>query len=127
MKNVTRISAAIGLFLMLSAFTTRSTTTVEGNWIGEFTAIDHSVPFRVHFWQHEGGLQGTINLADEGSKELPLSWVMAENSRIHFELVRNSGTLVFDGVLRNGLITGDLLYSNMRGSFQMAPDHLASL
>jgi hypothetical protein len=127
MKNLARFLAVFSLFLTLSAFTTKGAASVEGNWIGEFTAVDHSVPFKVHLWQHDGGLKGTISLSDEGSKELPLSWVMADDSSIHFELVQSSRTLVFDGVLRNGMITGDLLYSNLRGSFQLAPNNLASL
>jgi hypothetical protein len=127
MKNLTRFLGIFSFFLTLSAFTTQGVATVEGKWIGEFTAIDHSVPFKVHLWQHDGGLKGTISLMDEGFKEFPLSWVMADDSRIHFELVQSSRTLVFDGVLRNGMITGDLLYSNLRGSFQLAPNNLASL
>ncbi len=127
MKNLTRLIVVFVLFLTLSAFTTKGAATVEGNWIGEFTAIDHSVPFKVHLWQHDAGLRGTISLLDEGSEEFPLCWVVAESSSIHFELVQSSRTLVFDGVLRNGVITGDLLYSNLRGSFQLAPDRLVSL
>jgi len=127
MKNVALLLASIGLLLMLTGFSSRTATTVEGDWIGEFTEIDHSAPFKVHFWQHDGTLKGTITLTNEGSVELPLSWVMAESTSIHFELVESSRTLVFDGVLRNGMITGDLLYSNLRGTFQLAPENLGSL
>jgi len=127
MKNLSRFLVLFGLILTLSAFTARSASTVEGIWIGEYTGIDHSEPFKVHFWQHDGTLRGTISLSDAGSKELPLSWVMIEASRVHFELVRSSGTLVFDGVLRDGMISGDLLYSNLRGTFQLAPDNLSVL
>jgi hypothetical protein len=127
MKNLTRYLAVFALFLTLSAFTTRNTSSVEGAWIGEYTGIDHSVPFKVHFWQHDGGWRGTITRPNDGSKELPLSWVMLEASSIHFELVQSSGTLVFDGVLRDGMISGDLLYSSLRGTFQLAPDHWSIL
>ncbi len=127
MKNLSRFLAVFTLFLTLSAFTTRSSSTVEGTWIGEYTGIDHSVSFKVHFWQHDGGWRGTISRSNDGSKELPLSWVMLEASRIHFELVQSSGTLVFDGVLRDGMISGDLLYSSLRGTFQLAPDNLSVL
>lgn len=127
MKNIALFLAAAGLIVTLSGFTARSTTTVEGNWIGEFTELDHSVPFRVHIWQHDGGLKGTITLSSEGHTEMPLTWVMAESTSIHFELVESARTLVFDGVLQNGMITGDLRYSNLRGTFQLAPQNLANL
>jgi hypothetical protein len=52
---------------------------------------------------------------------------MCESTSVHFELVRDSGTLVFDGELKDGKISGDLLYSNLRGKFQLTPENLVSL
>jgi hypothetical protein len=127
MKNVFRVLALFTLFLTLSAFTSKSASSVEGNWIGEFTAIDQSIPFSVHFWRENDELKATINLSDKLSEELPLSWVVVEGQRIHFELVQECGTLVFDGVLKEGRISGDLICSNLRGQFQLAPQRLASL
>jgi hypothetical protein len=125
MKNLSRLFFLFIIFLTLSAFKIRNASSVQGSWIGEYTGIDRSVPFKVHFWEHDSGLNGTISLSNDGSKELPLSWVMMEASRVHFELVQTSGTLVFDGVLRDGVISGDLLYSNLRGTFQLAPDNIS--
>lgn len=127
MKNITRFFASIALFLVLSGFSAMKSTAVLGNWVGEYTSVDRSVPFKVHFWQDQDGLKGSIDLADEACKDLPLSWVMCETTSIHFELVRDSGTLVFDGELKNGKISGDLLYSNLRGKFQLTPANLVSL
>jgi hypothetical protein len=127
MKTLSRVLALFTLFLTLSAFTVNSYSAVEGNWFGEFTGIDQSVPFKVHFWQYDGGLKGTIHLSTEGSKELPLSWVVVEGTNIHFELVQECGTLVFDGFLKDGKISGDLICSNLRGQFQLAPERLANL
>ena len=126
MKNLTRFSAFVALFLTLSAFTPNKSS-VEGTWIGEFTAIDQSIPIRVHFWQENDQMKGTINLSDKGSKEFPLSWVVVDASSVHFELVQDCGTLVFDGVLKDGKISGELLCSNLRGEFQLAPSNLANL
>ena len=127
MNNITRFFASIALFLVLSGFSVMKSTAVLGNWVGEYTSVDRSVPFKVHFWQDQDELKGSIDLADEASKDLPLSWVMCETTSIHFELVRDSGTLVFDGELKNGKISGDLLYSNLRGKFQLTPANLVSL
>ncbi|HEY6953430.1 MAG TPA: hypothetical protein VI758_13560 [Bacteroidota bacterium] len=127
MKYFTRFSAVIALFFVLSAFTPNTVSPVEGLWIGEFTSVDHSVSFKVHFWQDHDGLKGNIYLSDGGSRELPLSWVMVESTSVHFELVQNSGTLVFDGILKDGKISGDLLCSNLRGKFQLTPERLVSL
>jgi len=127
MKNITRVVGLLALSFVLSAFKAGTSAAIDGNWIGEYTSINQSVPFRVHFWQENGVQKGAITLSDKGSKDLPLSWVVVESTRVHFELVRTSGTLVFDGVLRNGVISGDLLYSNLRGSFQLAPDDLVNL
>jgi hypothetical protein len=125
MKNLVRYSTLVVLFLALSAFT--SNNTVEGSWIGEFTAIDQSIPITVHFWQENGDLKGTISLSDRGTKEFPLSWIVVEASSVHFEFVQECGTLVFDGVLKDGKISGNLLCSNFRGQFQLAPANLVNL
>jgi hypothetical protein len=111
MKNVIRFIAPIALVLVLSGF----------------TSVDRSIPFKVHFWEDQDGLKGSIELQNEGPGNLPLSWIMCESTSVHFELVRDSGTLVFDGELKDGKISGDLLYSNLRGKFQLTPENLVSL
>ncbi len=127
MKNMIRFAALAAILLLLSGFNTPKTTSILGTWLGEYTSLDHSVPFKVHFWEDQDGLKGTIDFSDENSKNLPLRWVMSETTSIHFELVRESGTLVFDGELKNGKISGDLLFSNVRGKFQLTPANLVSL
>lgn len=113
--------------LTMTAFTSKKAMPIEGNWIGEFTAIDQSMPVRVHFWTENDELKGTIRMSGDGAMELPLSWVVVEASNVHFELVQDCGTLVFDGTLKDGRITGKILCSNLRGQFQLAPANLASL
>jgi hypothetical protein len=127
MKNMTRIIASIALIFILSGFSSMKTSSVLGLWVGEYTSLDRSVPVKVHFWQDEDGLKGAIEVQSEGTTNHPLSWVMCESTCVHFELVRDSGTLVFDGELKDGKISGDLLYSNLRGKFQLAPENLVSL
>lgn len=126
MKNLLRFSALVALFLTLSAFTSNKMS-VEGNWIGEFTAIDQSIPIQVHFWRENDELKGTISMSDNGTKASPLSWIVVEGQNVHFEFVQECGTLVFDGTLRDGKISGNLLCSNLRGQFQLAPLSLATL
>ncbi len=127
MKSLLLFLAIIVLGLVSAGFKPGTNSAIEGDWVGEFTGVDHAVPFKVHFWQHDGMLKGTITISDGRSTESPLSWVVVESTNIHFELVEPSRTLAFDGTLRNGLITGDLHYSNLRGTFQLAPQRLVSL
>ncbi len=127
MKNLMRCVAASALFLFLSGFQGPKASDILGTWAGEYTSLDHSVPFKVHFWENDDGLRGTMDLSDADSKNHPLQWVIVEENSIHFELVRDSGTLVFDGELKNGRISGDLLFSNVRGKFQLTPAHVATL
>ncbi len=127
MKNLMRLIASIALIFAFSGFSPTKTSSLVGSWIGEYTSFDRSVPIKVHFWEDQDGIKGTIELQNEGMTNLPLSWVMKESTSVHFELVRDSGTLVFDGELKDGKISGDLLYSNLRGKFQLAPENLVSL
>ncbi len=127
MRNIARFIASAALIFAFSGFSSVKTTSLVGSWIGEYTSFDRSVPIKVHFWEDQDGLKGTIELQNEGMTNLPLSWVMHESKSVHFELVRESGTIVFDGELKDGKISGDLLYSNLRGKFQLAPENLVSL
>jgi len=127
MNHIARFLAATVVILGLSGFSTHPKMSVEGTWIGEYTSLDHSVPIRVHFWQEDEELKGTIVLPGEGNTELPLSWIILEPSSFHFELVRDSGTLVFDGKLEEGKISGDLLYSSLRGKFHLASEAIVSM
>ncbi len=127
MKTVLRFVASAALIVVLSGFGPTKTTTVLGTWIGEYTSLDRSVPIKVHFWEDQDGLKGTIELENEGTARQALSWVMTESTCVHFELVQESGTLVFDGELKDGKISGDLLYANLRGKFQLTPENIVSL
>lgn len=127
MNNISRFLAATVVLLGLSGFSANPRMSVEGTWIGEYTSLDHSVPIRVRFWQEDEELKGTIVLPGEGTAELPLSWIILEPSSFHFELVRDSGTLVFDGKLEEGRISGDLLYSSLRGKFYLAPEAIVNM
>ncbi len=127
MKNILLLLAAMGFVLVSTGFKTDAASAFEGEWVGEFTGIDHAVPFKVHFWRHDGALKGTITLSDGKRADMALSWVVVESTSVHFELVEPARTLAFDGILRNGLITGDLRYSNLRGTFQLAQRNLVNL
>jgi hypothetical protein len=127
MKDLVRFVTAAALLLTLSAFSGKVKSSIEGKWVGEYTSIDRSVPFTVHFWEKNNELKGSIDLLDGSSKERPLSWIIVESSSVHFEFVQNSRTLVFDGQLKNGKISGDLLYSSLRGKFQLTSQNLVSL
>ena len=127
MNYIARFLAAAVVVLGLSGFSTYPKMSVEGTWRGEYTSLDHSVPIRVHFWQEDEELKGTIVLPGEGNTELSLSWIILEPSSVHFELVRDSGTLVFDGKLEEDRISGDLLYSGLRGKFYLASEAIVSM
>jgi hypothetical protein len=92
---------------------------MEGNWIGEFKDGATTLSFQVHFWTENGVLKGRIDIPKENIYAMPLDWIIVDASSVHFELVRECGTCVFDGELKNGRIVGDYLAGASKGAFYL--------
>src|SRR5574341_2229287 len=107
------------LFLWLSGFSSSPKTTLEGSWIGEFKNGTETRSFVVHFVKDDGQLTGVIDIPKEGVYGMALDWIMIDSSSVHFELVRDCGTCVFDGQLRSGRVVGDYLTTANKGTFYM--------
>jgi hypothetical protein len=120
MKKFTSFATLLAiLFLLSKTFAANPASPLEGKWLGDFKVNAKDVSFRSTFWVENDEIRGTIDLPEEGFFGLPLSWIIVDSSSIHFELVRDSGTLVFDGHLKNNIVAGDFLTKANRGTFNL--------
>lgn len=120
MKNRAAVMVLGEMILATSlAFGYQSPSPVDGAWVGEFRTENGQVAITVNFWTENDVLRGRIDIPREGVSNSPLSWIMLETNNLHFELVRDSGTLVFDGTLSRGKISGDFINPKTPGSFEL--------
>ncbi|MBI4429810.1 MAG: hypothetical protein HY562_11910 [Ignavibacteriales bacterium] len=112
--------AGMGMVLLMSTTAFSSPRSpVEGSWTGEFKNGAVTLTIQVRFWTEDGQLKGAIDIPEQGISQAPLDWIILDSTYVHFELVKDNGTSVFEGELRNGRIVGDCLTSANRGSFYL--------
>ncbi len=112
------------LVIAVFAVTTGLKPSVEsqlyGNWSGEFLGTSNAVPFQIHFWAENGEIKGTIDFPQEDLYGLELSWIILESQSVHFEVVKNSETLAFQGKLIENKLFGEFSTKTGRGIFDLS-------
>ena len=91
---------------------------LEGNWEGAISIPGPTdLPFAVALTASGDVLRGTIDI--QGVSGLPLSNVVLDADRIHFELNSPIGLAVWDGEVRDGVIEGEFTQAGMAETFWM--------
>ena len=91
---------------------------LEGRWEGEISIPGPTgLPFAVDMTASGDGLRATIDI--QGVSGLPLSNVVLDAGRIHFELNSPIGLAVWDGEVSDGVIEGDFTQAGMAQTFWM--------
>ena len=126
MKRVVVSGVLAGLVVLLSGFSFNPQSPVEGSWTGEFKSGSATFAFQVHFRTEEDVLAGTIDIPKEHIYGVELDWIIIDSSSVHFELVRNGKSCVFDGELKYGRIVGECFTAG-KGSFYLISDGIAAL
>ena len=91
---------------------------LEGRWEGEIAIPGPTgLPFAVDMTASGDGLRATIDI--QGVSGLPLSNVVLDAGRIHFELNSPIGLAVWDGEVSDGVIEGDFTQAGMAQTFWM--------
>ena len=89
---------------------------LEGRWEGEILIPGPAnLPFAVDMTASGDGLRGTIDI--QGVSGLPLSNVVLDGGRIHFELNSPLGLAIWDGEASDGVIEGEFTQGGMAETF----------
>ena len=89
---------------------------LEGHWEGAISIPGPTnLPFAVDMTASGDGLRGTIDI--QGVSGLPLSNVVLDAGRIHFELDSPIGLALWDGEVRDGVIEGEFTQAGMAETF----------
>ena len=91
---------------------------LQGRWEGGISVAGPSdLPFAVDLTASGDGLRGTIDI--QGVPGLPLSNVVLDAGRLHFELASPLGLAVWDGEVIDGVIEGEFTQAGVVETFWM--------
>jgi dienelactone hydrolase len=93
-------------------------TTQSGEWVGVRTTGERSQAVVLHLGQ-PGGERGTVDLPDFGALGIPAAKFELTKNHIHFELVGDTSTAVFDGRVSRGEMHGYWKDGERSGEFSL--------
>jgi pimeloyl-ACP methyl ester carboxylesterase len=89
------------------------------DWNGRRTTKGKFQFLVLHTTRSKNVAKATVDLPDYGALDIPASKFAMKDSRIHFELVGDSSTTVFDGSITGDSIHGSWKDDDLTGSFEL--------
>jgi pimeloyl-ACP methyl ester carboxylesterase len=90
-----------------------------GDWVGDYEIKQNAQLVQTHFKWENGAYKGTIDIRFAGIESSNLSRIDLKADRFHFEWAAPSGTINFDGELKEGIVAGSVQRGGDRGSFRL--------
>jgi hypothetical protein len=91
---------------------------LAGRWEGTLSLNDQQLDIVVRFEIREH-ITGSIDIPQQGSRDLPLANIRLLAGSVYFELPAGTGNALFCGQLERDLITGSFTQSGARGTFRL--------
>jgi uncharacterized protein len=118
MKKIYPIAAlALLLGLVISVFAAQRS--IEGHWEGVMVREGAELPVSFDFTNEAAGLTASFNSPTQRALGIPLRNVSHTAPKVHFELVGDTTTLIFDGELTADVITGQFREGDAKGTFSI--------
>jgi dienelactone hydrolase len=118
MKNsiIKFFSIILFLYLIQPAF---SQQPIDGSWSGAISIMGTELGIGVKFKTDSDSVRGTIDIPEQGAKDLKLIHVEFTPPKVYFELPAGPGLAVFDGKLDGDSIKGNFMQAGMQGEFHL--------
>jgi pimeloyl-ACP methyl ester carboxylesterase len=94
-----------------------SQTHLEGDWRGYWVRAGDSLKVQFEFRENPEGYSGAFGSDDLRVSGVPISNIRSQVPRVHFELVGDASTTVFDGHLRGDSLSGEFQEGAAGGTF----------
>jgi len=92
---------------------------LDGGWAGGIS-FGGWYPIRIQFKTGSLGTEGTVYPNAYNQPVQPLLRSSYANSQVHFEWQEEDGLITFDGMLKNGVISGEIEQNKQKGKFYLA-------
>jgi uncharacterized protein len=110
---------AIALLLGLVISSSAAQKSIEGHWEGMMVREGAELPVSFDFTNEAAGLTARFNSPTQRAMEIPLRNVSYTAAKVHFELVGDATTIIFDGKLILDTIAGQFREGDARGTFSL--------
>ncbi len=115
-----KIIKTIFLILILNAVT--FSQVLERKWEGKILLNNFEFDIVVNFTKSDSGYAGTIDIIQQGAKDIELSNISYNYPEIKFELPTTYATAYFNGTFTSDdFIEGDFLQAGVKGTFNLKP------
>jgi pimeloyl-ACP methyl ester carboxylesterase len=111
------LALAVLLGLVISSSAAQSS--IVGHWKGMMVREGAELPVSFDFTNEAAGLIASFNSPTQRAKGIPLRDVSYTAPKIHFELVGDATTIIFDGELTVDTIAGQFREGDARGTFSI--------
>lgn len=108
--------ALLGSLMLLAASVARAQT-VEGHWEGAMVREGASLPVSFDFARSGTELSARFNSPTQRALGIPLREVRSDAGTLHFELVGDATTMIFDGRIEGDRLDGAFTEGEARGTF----------
>jgi pimeloyl-ACP methyl ester carboxylesterase len=110
---------ALALLLGLSISGSATQKSIAGHWEGIMVREGAELPVSFDFTNEAAGLTASFNSPTQRALGIPLRKVSYTAAKVHFELVGDTTTFVFDGQLSGDTITGQFQEGDAKGTFSI--------
>ncbi len=117
MKNI--ITKLFALILFLFLIRPINSQSIDGPWSGAITIMGTELGIGIKFKTDTDSVRGTIDIPEQGAKDLKLIHVEFTPPKVYFELPAGPGLAVFDGKLEGDTIKGNFMQAGMQGEFHL--------
>ncbi len=114
---VSLISLCVSQF---AGIPTAAQTGLPGNWQGEWIRSGSRLPVTFVFQQTDSTLIGSLGSDQLRATGIPVSKISYVQPTVHFEIVGDFTTMMFDGVLARDSITGTFKDGKAEGQFALS-------
>lgn len=114
-NSILALALLLGLVISASA----AQKSIEGHWEGVMVREGAELPVSFDFTNEAAGLTASFNSPTQRAMGIPLRNVSYTVPKVHFKLVGDSTTFIFDGELTANTISGQFREGEARGTFSM--------
>lgn len=116
-----KLNSILALAFLLGLFVSSSVAqkSIEGRWEGAMIREGAALAVSFDFMNEAAGLKASFNSPTQRAMGIPLRNVSFAAPKIHFELVGDATTIIFDGELNADTISGQFRENEARGTFSL--------
>ena len=114
-NSILMLALLLGLVVSSSA----AQRSIEGRWEGVMVREGAELPVSFDFTREAAGLTASFNSPTQRAMGIPLRNVSYTVPKVHFELVGDATTIIFDGELNSDTIAGQFREGDAKGTFSI--------